>query len=119
MSRYLILIVLNAPFAVASIINAVISYKLKKLSKNRLLVRIVLWSAVISGLVFAEPVYTYLFSRGLTQTESLSLFDVMQITGIVIVLFANSRNHAKIDTLERRMRLLHQELSIKISDSKQ
>ena len=115
MSRYLILFLLNMPFAIIGIVNATVSYKLDRLNKRRFISRIMLWGSVILGLIFAAPLYNYLFSNKLTQSEPLSLFDVIQITGIIVALFAVSRNRAKVDALERRMRLLHQELSIKLS----
>lgn len=75
-----------------------------------------LWLGILLGLIFAEPIYIYLFSNNLTQTEPLSLFDVMQITGIIGVLFIASSAYNKVSTLEKKVQDLHQELSIRISD---
>ncbi len=70
---------------------------------------------ILAGIALADPIYRFLFSNNLTQTEPLSLFDVMQITGIVIALFLANRSRTKLDILERRVQDLHQELSIQLS----
>ena len=69
----------------------------------------------MAGLLFAEPFYTWLFSNDLTDTESLSLFDVVQITAIVITFYILNRVRIKAERTERRLNDLHQELSIKLS----
>jgi len=116
MSRYLLLLLLNLPFIFAAILSIITQYKLNKISSRRLIVQIILWVIVLAGLVFALPIYEWLFSNNLTVSEPLSLFDVVQITAIVVVFYVVNRTRAKIDTLERRLRDLHQELSIRLSD---
>lgn len=118
MSRYLILVILNTPLILAAILNAVVSYNLKHLSLRRLVFKVGFWLTVFIGLLFAESIYTFLYTEGLTQTEPLSLFDVMQITGVVFVFFLVNRLYVKVDVLERRVQDLHQELSIRISADK-
>lgn len=118
MSRYLLLLLLNIPFILAGITSAVVNYKLGHSTRTTFLLRITLWTAILSGLFLAEPIYIYLFSNELTQTEPLSLFDVVQITAIVFVLYIASRARSKVDTLERRVQDLHQELSIRLSTEK-
>jgi len=115
-SRYLILVILNAPFIIAGILNSLVNFKLNKLSRNRFVLQELLWLVLFAGLVLAKPIYQFLFSNNLTQTEPLSLFDVIQITGIVIVFFIASRSRTKLETLERRVQDLHQELSIRLSE---
>lgn len=77
--------------------------------------RISLWLIVVAGLALAQPLYEWLFSNKLTQTEPLSLFDVVQITGIVLVLYIANRTRARVETLEKRLQDLHQELSVRLS----
>lgn len=118
MSRYQILLLLNLPFILLSIISAVTRYKLKRSTGKRCAVQVILWLLVLVGLSSAEYIYTWLFSHQLTATEPLSLFDVMQITAIVIVFYIANRSHTKVETLEKRVQDLHQELSIRLSDKK-
>lgn len=118
MSRYLLLLILNLPFILLSILSAITRYKLKKSSKKRLIFQVSLWMMVFVGLSLAETIYNWLFQHKLTQTEPLSLFDVIQITAIIIVFYIASRSHTKIETLEKRVQDLHQELSIRMSNKK-
>lgn len=118
MSRYLILVLLTLPLVLAAILGAIVEYKTGKLSRRSLVKQLIIWSVIFTGLACAEPIYNFLFSNGLTQTEPLSLFDIIQITGIIYVLFMANRTRIKLDNLERRVQDLHQELSIRLSDKK-
>jgi len=115
-SRYLILFALNAPFIAAGLLGSLVEYKLKKISRQKYLVQTAAWIIILTGVGSAKTIYEYLFSNNLTQTEPLSLFDVIQITGIVAVIFMANRARVKIDNLERRVQDLHQELSIRMSE---
>lgn len=115
MSRYLLLLLLNLPFILLAILSAITRYKLKKTTKRRLIVQVGIWLLVLGGLASAEPIYNWLFQHKLTQTEPLSLFDVIQITAIVIVFYIANHSRSKIETLENRVQDLHQELSIRLS----
>jgi len=115
MSRYLLLFLLNLPFIAAAILNTTVNYKLGRSSKRSFVFRILFWVLILAGLALAQPIYDFLFSHKLTESEPLSLFDVAQITGIVIVFYIANRTRAKLDHLERRVQDLHQELSIKLS----
>ena len=98
--------------------NAIVSYNLKHLSLRRFIFKVGFWIAILLGLVFVESIYSFLYSEGLTQTEPLSLFDVLQITGIIYIFYLVNRLYVKVDVLERRVQDLHQELSIKLSKKK-
>jgi hypothetical protein len=115
MSRYLLLLLLNLPFILAGILSAITQYKLGRASKRRLITQVFIWLLLLIGLVIAEPLYNWLIARGFTQTESLSLFDVVQITAIVVLLYIANRTRLKLEILERRLQDLHQELSIRLS----
>lgn len=114
MSRYLILVILNAPLIMAGILSATVSYRLNKSSKKRFIFRILLWFGILIGLLLSEPIYNFLFSNQLTTTEPLSLFDVIQITGIIFTLFLANRAYTKAESLERMVHNLHRELTIKL-----
>lgn len=118
MSRYLILLLLNLPFILLSILSAVTRFKLNRLSKKRLFIQVIFWLLILVGLASAEFIYNWLFQHNLTQTEPLSLFDVIQITAIVIVFYVANRSHVKVESLEKRVQDLHQELSIILSEKK-
>lgn len=114
-SRYTLLLLFTLPFIIAALVNNVTQFKLHHISRTRFIVRSLLWILVLVGLAFTEPIYTWLFTNNLTQTESLSLFDVVQITGIVMLFYLVNRLRQKAEVLERRLRDLHQEISIRLS----
>lgn len=115
MSRYLILLLLNLPFIIVGMVNSLVAYKIGRSSKSKLYVRLAFWLILLAGLIAAEPIYEYLRVNGLTVTDSLSLFDVVQITGIIFLIYLTNRNRNKVESLEYRLKNLHQELSIQLS----
>jgi hypothetical protein len=115
MSRYLLLLLLNLPFVTLAILSAITQYKLQRSTRKRMVVQITLWVLVVIGLALAQPFYDWLLTNEFTATEPLSLFDVVQITAIVIIFYIANRTRAKVEILEKRVQDLHQELSIKLS----
>lgn len=101
---------------IAGVVNATVSFKLKNISKRKFIFRTTFWIIIFVGILFAESIYQYLFSNNLTQTEPLSLFDVIQITAIVFILFILGRANSRINALEKKVKDFHQELSIKMSE---
>ena len=116
MSRYLILFILNLPFVLAALLSTLVDYKMGQRSRRASSVQTLVWLTILAGLALMQPIYQFLFSNKLTQTEPLSLFDVMQITGIILVLFMANRSRIKLELLERRVQDLHQELSIRLAE---
>jgi hypothetical protein len=114
-SRYFLLLIFTLPFIFAAIINLVTQYKLGKINRTRFIVWILIWVTVLVGLIFTEPLYNWLFVNNLTVSESLSLFDVVQITAIVMLFYIVNRLRQKTEVIERKLRDLHQEISIKLS----
>lgn len=115
MSRYLILILLNTPLILIALTSNLVDYKTGKRPKKKFVISMAFWVFVFASLISTKFAYDFLFSNSLTTTEPLSLFDVIQITGIIIVLFIANRTRLKIEALERRVQDLHQELSIQVS----
>ena len=118
MSRYSLLLIFNLPFILAGALSIITQYKIGRAPRKRLIAQLTIWSVVLIGLILAEPIYNWLFANGLTQTDSLSLFDVIQITAIVLLFYITNRMRFKLETLERRVQDLHQELSIRLSNKK-
>ena len=104
------------PLVVVALTSALVDFKLGKLSKKKFIVQVLGWTFIFAGLASAQHIYDYLFTSKLTQSEPLSLFDVIQITGIITVLFMANRSRIKVESLERRVQDLHQELSIRLSE---
>lgn len=118
MSRYLLLIIFTSPFVVLGTINAVVQYKTKKISQLRYILYLTFWITILTGLVFAEPTYQWLAKSNLTESDSLSLFDVIQITAIILLLYTVNRINSRASALEAKVKDLHQEISIITSEDK-
>lgn len=119
MSRYVILILLTAPLIMFAVANLIVAYKLKRMSRKRLIIGLAFWAIIFIGLISMEPAYSFLFSNKLTNTEPLSLFDVIQITGIIFTLLVANKAYSKVDALEHRVQELHRQLSIILSEEKE
>jgi hypothetical protein len=111
-------VLLNLPLIIAGLLGGLVDYKLEKITRNKYLFQTCLWLIILIGLMLAQPIYRFLYTHHMTQTASMSLFDVIELTGIVYVLFMANRSRVKSDVLERRIQDLHQELSIRLSESK-
>lgn len=109
------MVLLNLPLIGMAILGAYAAYKTGVTTKKQLWVRIIFWLLILLGLATAEPLYRFLFSNDLTRTEPLSLFDVIQITGIIYVLQLASRAYSKVDLLERQIHQMHRDYSIQLS----
>jgi hypothetical protein len=83
-----------------------------------MIIQVVVWLFLVVGLALAQPFYDWLVKNGLTDTEPLSLFDVVQITALVVIFYLANRTRAKVEVLEKRVQDLHQELSIRLSARK-
>jgi len=114
-SRYLLLFLFTAPFIIASVINLIAQYKLGRIRRARFIVWVMIWTLAFFGLFFAETIYSWLFSSGLTNSDSLSLFDVVQITGIVLLFYILNIQRVRLELTERRLRDLHKKISIRLS----
>jgi len=115
-SRYLILVLLNLPLILAGLLGSLIDLKTHKISRGKYIFQTLLWLVILTGLSLAQPFYRYLYHHHLTRTDAMSLFDVVEITGIIYILFMANRSRIKTEVLERRLQDLHQELSIRLSD---
>ena len=112
------LVLLNLPLILSALFASLVDYRMNKISFRKYVFRTLLWFLILAGLISAKFVYDFLAINNLSQTEPLSLFDVIQITGVITVLFMANRSRIKIESLERRVNDLHQELSIKLSSKK-
>lgn len=113
--RYLILLLLNLPVILLALLNIVTRYKMKKLSRERFYKQLLLWLVVLVVIAGSFPVYNLIAGRPVLDSLDLSAFDIAQTTVIVFLLYAFNNLHQKLDQTERRLRDLHQEVSIRLS----
>lgn len=118
MSRYILLLLINLPFILLAITGIITRYKMKRITKRRASIQLLMWLAVLLGLIIAEPLYHWLFEHNFTDADALSLFDVVQITAIVFLLYMLNGVATRLEQTEKRLNDLHQELSIRLSRKK-
>ena len=114
--RYLILILLNVPIILLALVNIVTQFKLKKVSRYRFRNQIFIWRSVLIVVIGSFPVYNLLVGRPALDSHELSLFDIVEVTAIVFLFYMFNNQRQRIDQNEKRLRDLHQELSIRLSD---
>lgn len=113
--RYLILILLNTPIIALALLNIITRYKLGKLPKKRFKFQVFLWLSVLIVLIGSFPFYNHLTGRPPLESIMLSSFDIIEITTIVFLFYIVNNLRQKQEQTERRLRDLHQELSISLS----
>ena len=116
--RYVILVLLNLPIILVALVNIVTQYKLKKVSPNRFRHQIILWLLIMIILIGSFPLYNALTGRPMLDSSELSLFDIAQTTIIIFLIYSINNQRQRLEQGERRMRELHQELSIKLSQNR-
>lgn len=113
--RYIILVLLNTPIILLAFLNLLTRYKLKSISTRRFRVQFAVWFVILLVLLGSYPVYNCLNARSFFDSQELSLFDIMQTTAIIFLLYLFNNIRQRAEMTERRLRELHQELSIKLS----
>lgn len=113
--RFIILVLLNVPIILLALLNIVTQYKLRKATKQRLRHQVLLWLIILVVLVSSFPVYNLLSGRPLLDSSELSLFDIVQTTALIFVIYVLNRQRQQLEQNETRIKDLHQELSIKLS----
>lgn len=116
--RYIILILLNLPIIVLAFLNIITKYKLGRLQKSRLFKQLLLWLSVLTIILCAFPAYNTIMGRHILDSRDLSSFDIVQTTVIVMLIYTVNNLRQKTESVERRIRDLHQELSLIISREK-
>lgn len=115
--RYLILVLLNLPVILVAMVNIITQFKLKKIPLGRFRKQFLLWACVLTVVVGAFPLYNILTGRPAFSSSEFSLFDIAQTTAVVYLLYLINGLRQRLDRTEKRLRDLHQELSIRMASS--
>jgi len=116
--RYAILILLNLPIILLGLLNIITKYKMKRVPKRHFVKQLILWIVLLVVLVSSFPIYNALMGRPILDSTDLSAFDIVQTTAIVFLIYVVNDQRQKIEQMDHRLRDLHQELSIILSDKK-
>ncbi len=113
--RYVVLVLINLPIIFLAFLNLFIKYKLGRISKLKLYKQALVWVIILAALIGSFPVYNTIKGNAALDSSELSLFDIFQTTAIVLLMYVANDYRQKIDQSEKRLRDLHQQLSIKMS----
>lgn len=113
--RYLVLVILNLPIIFLAFLNIITQYKLHHITTNRFRHQLMLWLVILTVLISSFPVYNQLSGKPLLDSSALSLFDIVQTTAIIYMVYVMNNHRRKLEQDEKRLRDLHQELSIRLS----
>lgn len=113
--RYLVLVLLNTPIILVALINIVTQYKLRKVSASHLRHQLLTLFSMLIILIGSFPVYNLLSHKALFDSSELSSFDIVEITTIIWLLVIVNNQRQRLDQNEKRLRELHQALSIRLS----
>ena len=115
--RYLLLLILNLPIILLALVNIVTQYKLRKVSRNRFRHQLLIWTVLLVLLIVSFPAYNLAVGRPLFDSTELSIFDILQTTAIIFLVYISNAQRHQIEQNERRLRDLHEELSITLSET--
>jgi uncharacterized membrane protein len=116
--RYIILVLLNLPVVTLAFVSLLTKYKTARISKQRFKSQILMWIGILIVVVGSFPIYNLLSGNPPLQSDELSLFDIVQTTVIVLLIYIINSQRQRVDRLDTRLRDLHQELSIQLSSKK-
>ena len=114
MSKYLLLVLINAPIVLIGVVRAITRYKTKpaRISRSKCITEVVFWLAIGVGLSFVEPLYNTLLRHNLTDSPPMSLFDVALLTLFVFALLLIVETNEEITALKKTVSRLHEKLAI-------
>ena len=113
MSKYLLLVLLNAPFVVYAIVKSIIYYRESIYSRSQLFLRLVFWSGCLAVLLLAKPSYDFLRGNRLTDSTPLSLADVLLTTICFLSLTMIIRLYTRLEKAERKLTDLNEALALR------
>lgn len=113
--RYLLLLLLNLPVILLALMSIVTQYKMNRMSRERFRSQMILWSVALVVIICSFPIYNLIVGKPLLDSAELSLFDIFEITIIVVLVYSLNNQRQRVERNEKTLRDLHQELSIKLS----
>ena len=116
--RYITLVLLNVPIILAALMNIITQCNLRRVSATRFKHQLIIWLIIMVVLVGSFPLYNISINHPPFDSSELSIFDILQTTAIILLFYIINNQRQRIDQNERRLRDLHQELSIRLSNEK-
>ena len=112
-SKYNILIYFCVPILVLFLLRIYDNYKRKKISKRGMSILLGFWAFAFVGIIFNKYIFNFLEKSRLIDSTPLSLYDVVQITAIIFLIYIVFRQSFKIEDLKSKITKLNQEIALK------
>ncbi|MGY1708168.1 hypothetical protein ACI8AC_01510 [Geodermatophilus sp. SYSU D00758] len=112
MSKYVLMIVINAPLILIAVLMAVTSYKTRRSTRRRCRILVTFWLSVGVGMLFIEPAYDSLVRANLTDSPPMSLFDIVLLTAIIFLVLLLVQLYERLTTLNRKVSRMHEGIAI-------
>ena len=113
LTKYNILIILCLPILLLFIVRIYDNYKRSKVSTRGMIILLIFWSILTLGILFNQQIFNYLDQSKLIQSTPLSLYDVLQITAIIFLIYVVFRQAFRIEDLQNKLSKLNQEIAIR------
>ena len=112
LTKYNILIIFCLPILILFLLRIYDNYKRNRISVRGLIILLFFWLLLTLGILFNQQLFNYLDSSHLISSPPLSLYDVIQITAIILLLYLVFRQTYKIEDLQNKLSRLNQEIAI-------
>lgn len=111
-SKFWILVVINLPLIAIGIIGSIAGFKTAQISKKRCVFQVIFWLLIGVVLVLLQPIYDALVRHNLTNSPSMSLFDIVLLTGLLFALLIIKHTNDRAAKLNAKVSRLHENLVI-------
>lgn len=111
-SKYALLVLINVPLIAIGIIGAVTGYKTSRISKKRCAAEVTFWLLVGVGLSLVEPLYNTLIKHNLTNSEPMSIFDMVLLTLILFCFLLIKQANERTTQLAKKISRMHENIVI-------
>ena len=113
LTKYNILIILCLPILLLFLLRIYDNYKRKKISTRGLVILLIFWSTLTLGILFNQQIFDYLEESNLISSTPLSLYDTIQITAIILLIYLVFRQTFRIEDLQNKLSRLNQEITLR------
>ncbi len=113
LTKYNILIILCLPILILFLVRIYDNYKRKKISTRGLIILLIFWTILTLGILFNQQLFNYLEKSNLISSTPLSLYDTLQITAIIFLIYVVFRQTFRIEELQNKLSKLNQEIALR------
>ena len=112
MTKYALLVLINAPLVLFAVLSAITSFKTGRSTRRRCVLLVTFWLVVGTGLFLVEPAYDLLVRANLTASPPLSVFDVILLAAIIFLMMIIVQLYEKLNSLSRKLSRMHEGMAI-------